>query len=92
MPMIGEARLASVADAAFRSRAPSAWTAALTPSRDTSTVPSRSVRSTRMPRARRRFTVAGAGCPYVLRAPTEIKPMRGRMASRKAAVEEVRLP
>jgi len=45
-----------------------------------------------MPRARSRSMVAAAGWPYGLRRPTETSPIRGRTASRNAAVEEVRLP
>jgi hypothetical protein len=54
--------------------------------------PSRSVRSTRAPCARRRATVSGAGCPYGLPVPALIMATRGWSALSQASEVAVRLP
>ena len=58
----------------------------------TVTLPSRSVRNTRAPRASTRANVAGDGWPYGLPAPADATATVASAASRKASVEAVRLP
>ena len=68
------------------------WTLSACPSRATSSVPSRSVRYVATPWATNRASVAGARCPNVFFAPTEIRPTVGSIALSRASVVAVRLP
>ena len=70
----------------------STWIVMVRPSSVASTLPLRSVRYKVAPRASIRASVSGAGWPYGLTAPTETIATFGRTASRKASVDEVRLP
>ena len=61
-------------------------------SKPTVTLPSRSVRNTRAPRASMRDSVAGDGWPYGLPVPAEATAIVGSTASRNASVDAVLLP
>jgi hypothetical protein len=82
---------AAMAPTAIR-LAPEACTAMRSVVRSTSTEPSVSVRRTCGTRALSRAIVAGAGWPYGFPAPAETTATDGATASRKAGVDEVRLP
>ena len=73
-------------------RAPSVRTVIPVPSKPTTTVPSRSVRSTRAPVWANRSIVAAAGWPYGFPAPADATATFGRTASMNACVVAVRLP
>ncbi len=65
---------------------PRALTDQVAPSDRTSSVPSRSVRSTETPASARTRMVFGLGCPYSLSAPTLTSPRAGWSAATKSGV------
>ena len=73
-------------------RTPSVRTVTLSGSKPTTTVPSRSVRSTRAPAFVSRSRVSRVGCPYGFPAPADATAILGRTASTKPWVVAVRLP
>lgn len=77
---------------AAATRGPSVRTVIPDPSKPTTTVPSRSVRSIRAPTATSRSIVAFDGCPYGFPAPADATATLGRTASTNACVVAVRLP
>lgn len=73
-------------------RAPSVRTVRPFGPKPTTTVPSRSVRSTWAPTPASRSRVRRVGCPYGLPAPADATATLGLMASTNAWVVAVRLP
>jgi hypothetical protein len=88
----GGAAAAKTAAPAATGRAPSVRIVIPDASNPATTVPSRSVRSTRAPAAASRSIVDLAGCPYGFPAPAEATATAGRTVSTNACVVAVLLP
>lgn len=89
---VGTAALDGAVGIAAADRPPSARTVIAVASNPTTTVPSRSVRSTRAPEAARRSRVDLAGCPYGFPVPADATATLGCVASTNAWVVAVLLP